>query len=135
WVDSADAPAIAYLNAPERRNASIEICSFDSRLRAHLDRACVSRYASLHPLGFRVDSTNPVSFTQYQKIWRAAYLDTLRARKPEYLIIHRGTGAEYLHDPYDDVLKNIEGFDSLFQNNYHLDTTIGRNEIYGRQPK
>jgi hypothetical protein len=129
-LDSTFGQTMNFFNGPERKQSSVEVCSFDPRLRAALDREPATPYSSLHPIGFRLIRSDMHSFTAYQREWRKAYLDSLAMRRPAYLVIQRGTVAEYLRDPYNDVLHYLEGFDSLLTSNYRLDTIIGRNQIY-----
>jgi len=129
-LDSTFDQTVAFFNAPERKGGSCEVCSFDPRLRAALDRESATRYSSLHPIGFRLIRSDVHSFTTYQHEWRRAYLDSLAVRKPAYLVLQRRTVAEYLRDPYNDVLRYLDGFDSLLVTNYRSDTIIGYNQIY-----
>ena len=130
WEDTAEDRVLDYFRQPQHRDGLVEVCSFDPRLRMHLLRGPAGIYASLHPLGFRTDLNNPNAFTNYQLLWRRAYLDSLTQQRPRYIVIARASFAEYLTDPYTSTLHTISGFDSLLQKDYKLDTTIGANEIY-----
>ncbi len=130
YPDTSDAPTLDYFSTPDRKNATLEVASFDPRLRFRLARPIMSRYPTLEALGFRLNRNDPHSFTSYQDRWRQAYIDSLETRRPEYFILSRAPEAEYLKDPYADVLHYLPGFDSVLTANYRLDTVIGTNEIY-----
>jgi hypothetical protein len=129
-LDSTFDGALDYLQTTAQGPGPIEICSFDPRLRAYLAAEPATRYSSLHPIGLRTNPSDPFALTDYQREWRRAYIDSLARKHPSYLVIQRNTEAEYLKDPYADVLRYVRGFDSLLSTNYRLDTTIGENQIY-----
>ena len=104
-----------YLNSPQNRDGRIEICSFYAQVRARLARNNVGRYPPLHGIGFRMNTSDPHSFTDYQRVWRTAYMDSLWAIEPRFIVLARLTDAWYLRDPYTDLLHNLEGFDSLLR--------------------
>jgi len=130
WPDPSDEPTLEYLSQPDRAHASVEVASFDPGLRFRLARLKEGKYPTLEALGYRTNRNDPHAFTDYQRVWRRAYLDSLRVLRPEYFILSREPSAEYLQDPYADVLHYLEGFDSLLQMNYARDTIIGTNEVY-----
>ena len=130
FSDPSDGPTVAYFSEPDRQHATLEVASFDPRLRFKLARPEMSRYPTLEALGYRQSSRRPDSITDYQRRWREEYVASLRNRKAEYLIISRARSAEYPNDPYADVLHHISGFDSVLQAQYRLDTVIGTNGIY-----
>jgi hypothetical protein len=137
WPDTADVPVIAYVRAHSSEHDRVEICSFDPRLRLHMMREPVGPYASLHAIGFRraptLKQSDPNAFTSYQQRWRRAYLDSLAQVKPRFIVICRGSSAEYLRDPYTSILHDLPGFDRLISASYRLDTVIGQDEIYRRR--
>ncbi|MDP4199159.1 MAG: hypothetical protein Q8922_15080 [Bacteroidota bacterium] len=133
WPDTAENRVVEYLSAPRRSEGYVEVCSYDPRMRLHLRREPAGPYASLHAIGMRADTSNPNGFTPYQKEWRRAYIDTLVLARPRFIVICRGSIAEYLIDPYSSLLHSLPGFDSLLLASYHLDTIFGRDEIYHRK--
>ncbi len=133
WPDMAEDSVVRYLNAPERSAGRVEVCSYDPRMRLHLGREPAGMYASLHALGFRRDPSDPNSFADYQQRWRRAYVDSLTRLKPRFIVICRGSTAEYLHDPYNSLLHDLPGFDSLLLASYQPDTIMGKDEIYRRR--
>jgi hypothetical protein len=133
WPDTSDAPMVEYIESHTSSSDRVEVCSLDPRERLRLHREPVGPYASLHAIGFRKNIADLTSFTDYQKVWRRAYLDSLAAVRPKYIVLCRASGAEYLLDPYKTILTTIPGFDSLLQIAYRLDTTIGMDEIYRRR--
>jgi hypothetical protein len=130
WQNPSDDPTLKYVSEHGRLRASVEVASFDPRLRFRLARPTAGMYPTLEALGYRTNPSDPHSFTNYQREWRKAYLDSLRVLRPEFFILSRAPGAEYLQDPYADVLHYLDGFDSLLQAAYTRDTVIGTNEIY-----
>ncbi len=124
--------ALAYLRVPKNANATIEIISFDAHLRADLARECVSRYTTISALAVRSNPTieNEASHPAYQQAWRTEYVELLRTKRPQIIVIGRHFEYWYLHDIYDDFLHTLPGFDSLLTNSYQRDTTFGGYEIY-----
>ena len=130
FSDPSDAATVAYFSEPNRQYATVEVASFDPRLRFRLARPEMSRYPTLEALGYRLDQHDPDSVTNYQHRWREEYVDSMKDVRPEYFILSRAPSAEYLNDPYADVLHHIPGFDSVLNAQYRLDTVIGTNDIY-----
>ena len=124
-----------YFDRIENQTGSIEVCSFNPALRLHLNRLCVGRYPSLHALGaaFRHDSSGRPIFESYQLAWQKAYIDTLRSAKPRFIIVARHMRFWAVSDLNNDLLRYIPGFDSLLSTSYHLDTTFGGYQVYGRK--
>jgi hypothetical protein len=133
WHDIAERSIISYIRNRTADTDRIEVCSFDPRLRVHLGRQPVGKYASLHAMGYLQDRSDPNSLTTYQQEWMREYVDTLAAVRPKYIVVLRTTVAEYLTDPFATVLSRSPAFMSLLTSSYRLDTTIGGDDIYARK--
>jgi hypothetical protein len=125
-----------YLNKPENREGAVEICSFSPFLRYHLQlqRHIAGPYITFHALAFRTDATRigVPHYTSYQLAWQKAYLDTLCAVKPHFIILARRMPFWYIRDVYDDCLHYLPGFDSLISSSYSQDTTFGGFQVLRR---
>lgn len=133
WHDTAESAILQYVRVRTSDTDKVEVCSFDPRMRVHLQREPVGRFASLHPLGFRQNILDPNSTTEYQRRWLADYVNTLNRSRPKYIVLLRSTIAEYLKDPYATILSRNDAFNTLLSSGYRLDTTVGVDEIYGRK--
>ena len=124
--------ALEYLNRPENRNATIEICGFDPYLRLDLNRPVAGPYVTFHALAFRTDATNSgfPHYTEYQRTWQKSYVELLKQAKPKFIVLGRHQSFWYIHDVYDDCLRYLPGFDSTIMVNYRLDTTFGGFQIF-----
>jgi hypothetical protein len=134
WGAKKELAVRDYLERPENREGPIEVCSYNPMLRLHLNRYFAGIYVVLDPIALRTndDSIHP-TYTSYQLEWQRQYMDSLRIRKPRFIILARTTSWYYLHDPYTSFLHYLPGFDSLLSASYVKDTTIGGFEIYKRQ--
>jgi hypothetical protein len=133
WHDPAEPSIINYIRSHTSDSDRIEVCSFDPRIRLHLLRQPVGKYASLHPLGFLKNRNDPNSLTDYQREWMREYVDTLAVVRPKYIVMVRASVAEYLHDPYATVLSRSAEFMQMLGAYYRLDTTIIDDDIYVRK--
>ena len=124
-----------YLDLPKNRDGSVEVCSFEPFLRYHLElegRPIAGPYITFHALAFRTDATRlgTPHYTPYQLAWQRAYMDTLRAAKPHFIILARNMPFWYIHDVYTDCLHYLPGFDSLLATSYRYDTTFGGFRVF-----
>ena len=129
---SVELQTIAHLNLPKYRNATIEVISYDAHLRADLGRDYLSRYTTMSALTLRTnpDRDDDSSHPEYQRQWRRAYVDSLKMKRPEVIVIGSEVGYWYLGDLWDDSFHNLAGFDELMQTNYRFDTSFGGYQIY-----
>ncbi len=123
-----------YLALPGNDTGSVEVCSFEPLLRAHLNRAFAGRYVlpTAIALGTKRGTLSKPDYTDYQIVWREHYMDSLRSERPIFIIIARNTDYWYLHDPYQTYLHTLPGFDSLLQASYRYDTAFGCYQIFRR---
>jgi hypothetical protein len=125
---------ISYLERPENRTGTVEICSFEPALRLHLNRPSAGPYVLPTPIACGTDGgklPTPL-FTDYQVRWRRAYMDSLRILCPHFIVLARNTVFWYLHDPYRSYLHGLLGFDSLLSSSYRYDTSFGGYQLFCR---
>ncbi|MFI5201531.1 MAG: ArnT family glycosyltransferase, partial [Candidatus Kapaibacterium sp.] len=117
----------AFLNRPENQHGSIEICSYDPRMRAHLPRTFAGAFVSFQELAPLVTASpdSSVSFTGFQLRWRRKYMQSLETLRPRWIVIARAMTFWAHPVLYPGVLHTMPGFDSLLDTRYDLDTTIG----------
>lgn len=130
--------ALRYLQLPKNKVDRIELIGFHHILKAHLAGASATRFNQLNSIGYRKDTArhfDESAFTQYQQRWRREYIDSLKSAKPGLIVVVRTSDSWYLKDPYNDVLHELPGYDSLIQAAYQPDTTIGGYEIFRRRDR
>jgi hypothetical protein len=132
---AAERQVLAYLNTPENANATVQICSFRMNLQNHLHRESPTRYLDFFPLAYRLNPSEKGApqYTDYQRQWQRAFVDSLREKQVDFLILLRHTPSVYLNDVYDDCLRWIPGFDNLLNSGYRKDTVFGSYELYRRR--
>ncbi len=127
--------ALHYLRLPENRFDRIEIIGFHCILKAHIAGESATRFNQLNSIGYKSDTAkhfDESAFTPYQQSWRREYVDSLKSAHPGFIVVVRTSDSWYLRDPYNDVLRELPGYDRLIHSNYRLDTLIGGYEIYRR---
>ena len=126
---------IHYLSLPGNDTGAIEVCSFEPMLRAHMKRPMAGPYIlpTAIALGTNVGSLGAPHYTDYQVIWRHAYMDSLCSIHPKFIIFARNTVFWNLRDPYETYLHNLPGFDSLLQASYRYDTAFGCYQIFRKK--
>ncbi len=125
---------IAYLDQPQYQHASVEVFTYSPSMRLHIGRECAGPYVLPTPIAYPSGDGRGAAarFTDYQQRWRKAYLDTLRAAKPQFLIFCRMTDYWDLTDPYNTWLHYLPGFDSMLRASYRYDTSFGYYQILKR---
>ena len=121
---------------PGNESGSIEVCAPEPYLRLALfPRSTVGICANFTPLAFYKGMDRPHSvpaYEPYQREWQNAYMDSLRSKKPDFIVIGREVTMWNLKDIYTDFLHYVPGFDSLLNTSYRYDTAIGGFQIYRR---
>lgn len=90
-----------------------------------------SRFTMIHPL--TITGKNGI-FTPFQERWRHEYIDALRRRRPERIVLADGPQMlmRYIRRSPKDLALEIPGFAQLLNEHYVLDTLIGGYNIYTR---
>jgi hypothetical protein len=134
WGGARERQVLAYLDRPENSQSTVEVISFDAALRSHLRQKSASPFvvqASI-AIGKDLGRGSVHEFTDYQTEWRSAYMDSLRAARPHFIILGRNTIFLLIRDPYTSFLHDLPGFDSLLRSSYRYDTAFGAYQIFRR---
>jgi hypothetical protein len=118
-----------------RKNTStknIELATVTPSLHWMLELDQPTRFTTMFPLGM-VDSMK--GRPEFQLRWREEYVNTLRAKRPEMIILVDGPvvlSAEYLKMTPAQAAREIPGFNALLDDHYKLDSVIAGYQFYKR---
>ena len=122
-----DDSVIHYLSLPQNAAGSVEICSYDARLRVRLDREEATRF--LYFQAFSVTDAQK-GHPNFQLAWRREFLNRILSVPARFVILNGYMMYWNFLPPRYGVDRDFRELDSILHTDYTLDTTFSSNEIY-----
>jgi hypothetical protein len=111
---------------------TVEACAMNAGARWRIDRPMANRFTSVYPLVL----SNQGHYTDYQKEWRKSFVETLRSKRPRYIVLDKPPlpgeprWMAAFTPGYRDLISNLPPLKQLLDERYSIDTVLATFVLY-----